>query len=109
MTPGVPCRKEGTVLVWVPSQEADAPLWETEAVAVPAVMAVLPWLRSDARCVMGATDAGETCCVCLQDLEDGDRIHELSCGHRFHRASRKCPGVKPWLRKRGTCPLCRQQ
>ena len=49
-----------------------------------------------------------TCCLCLQDLQLGQQVFVLSCGHVFHDATPEldCAGLKEWLRAHTTCPLC---
>jgi hypothetical protein len=48
-------------------------------------------------------DAEEhTCAVCLCDLEPGDLLRALACGHSYHTAC-----VDPWLLESQTCPLCK--
>jgi hypothetical protein len=42
------------------------------------------------------------CVVCLADLEAGDALRVLTCGHSFHA---DC--VDPWLVEQQTCPLCK--
>lgn len=43
------------------------------------------------------------CPVCQSDAEQGDRILEIhQCKHMFHE---EC--LEPWIRQKGTCPLCR--
>ncbi|KAJ1330151.1 hypothetical protein BSLG_009681 [Batrachochytrium salamandrivorans] len=45
-----------------------------------------------------------TCALCLADYEDGERLRELHCIHRFHA---NC--VDEWLLQgRRTCPVCNQ-
>jgi hypothetical protein len=53
----------------------------------------------------GASDSssvGPRCVVCLGDLEAGDELRALTCGHSFHAGC-----VDPWLLERQTCPLCK--
>ncbi|KDO71313.1 hypothetical protein CISIN_1g048466mg [Citrus sinensis] len=46
---------------------------------------------------------GESCCVCLSRLKQGDEMRVLPCLHRFHRAC-----VDRWFNEwTKTCPLCR--
>jgi hypothetical protein len=42
-----------------------------------------------------------SCSICLNIVEDGERIGALSCNHIFHS---DC--LKTWLRCRNVCPLC---
>lgn len=45
----------------------------------------------------------DNCCtICYGELEDGDRVGALPCGHVFHVD----PCLKHWLTRRNVCPLC---
>ena len=47
--------------------------------------------------------AGDTCCVCLLDIEPDETVTRLHpCGHNFHT---KC--VRVWLYTQSKCPTCR--
>ncbi|CAG8667872.1 14465_t:CDS:1 [Dentiscutata erythropus] len=46
----------------------------------------------------------ETCAICLEDFDDGDKIRELPCHHYYHV---EC--IDPWLTtKSSSCPLCKK-
>lgn len=51
-------------------------------------------------------EAGDTegvrCSVCLENFVEGELIRTVPCFHQFHAAC-----VDPWLRQRGTCPVCK--
>lgn len=43
------------------------------------------------------------CSICQENGEEGQRVLEITqCKHMFHE---EC--LEPWLRQKGTCPLCR--
>eukprot|EP01134_Creolimax_fragrantissima_P001467 CFRG1467T1 len=44
-----------------------------------------------------------SCCICLNEYEDGVRLSTLPCKHHFHK---KC--VEAWLRINQSCPLCKR-
>ena len=47
-------------------------------------------------------DQEECCSICLCDLQNGENVVLLACGHCFHPTC-----VKEWLVKgRDTCPVC---
>lgn len=43
-----------------------------------------------------------TCAICTEELCDGCRVTRTPCSHVFH-----VDCLRPWLKKRHTCPLCR--
>jgi len=46
---------------------------------------------------------GDTCAICIDNIEDDDDIRGLTCGHAFHAAC-----IDPWLTsRRACCPLCK--
>lgn len=46
--------------------------------------------------------AANDCSICLEDLQAGDRMVLLLCGHTMHM---NC--AKQWLKSHNTCPLCK--
>jgi len=42
------------------------------------------------------------CCICLSEIEKGEKTILLPCGHMFHY---EC--CMTWLKKNNTCPMCR--
>lgn len=46
---------------------------------------------------------GDTCAICIENLDDDDEVRGLSCGHAFHAGC-----LDPWLTcRRACCPLCK--
>jgi hypothetical protein len=43
-----------------------------------------------------------TCHICLTDLENGDKVVDLECGHIFHVDCATC-----WIKRAAICPACR--
>merc|ERR1719220_1183729 len=53
----------------------------------------------------GDEERYETCCICLDDYELGDKLRILPCDHAYHM---KC--IDPWLLKnKRVCPQCREK
>lgn len=50
-------------------------------------------------------DKYETCTICLDDFNEGDKVRILPCEHAFHL---KC--IDPWLKtRRRECPICKKR
>jgi hypothetical protein len=64
------------------------------------------------------------CCVCQEPIAENDLVVKLCCNHVFHRGAAyrlaledrvekskdsDCQGVEEWLKKSGTCPICRSE
>lgn len=46
---------------------------------------------------------GDSCAICIDNLEDDDEVRGLTCGHAFHAGC-----IDPWLTgRRACCPLCK--
>ena len=45
----------------------------------------------------------ETCCICIEPLEEQQITIQLKCNHIFHK---DC--ILQWLQKELTCPICRR-
>jgi len=52
-------------------------------------------------CSAEQVNAGLSCAVCLSDLQLGEMLRPLPCGHVFHQAC-----IDKWLQRNGVCPLC---
>lgn len=54
----------------------------------------------------------QTCSICLEDFELGEKCIQLPCKdhkHLFHSEKENCMGIKKWLEKSNTCPICRTE
>jgi len=59
--------------------------------------------EEDSACSDALDSSTETCAICIEEYEDGDRLRELPCGHRFHISC-----IDEWLTKvNSVCPLCK--
>lgn len=50
----------------------------------------------------GIIKASYECCICLEKFENGEKLLNLPCFHKFHP---RC--LEPWLQSCGDCPYCR--
>jgi len=48
-------------------------------------------------------DGAVSCSVCISEVETGEIIRKLNCGHKFHR---DC--IDTWLNQNITCPVCKK-
>lgn len=63
-----------------------------------------PFLIETARDERMAGEDGQTeCCICRGEVELGDVVTELACGHWFDT---EC--ILTWLKECRNCPMCRQ-
>ena len=52
--------------------------------------------------ILKKIDAEPECAVCMDELEKGDAMGQLECGHTFHK---DC--IVEWLGNEASCPMCR--
>jgi Ring finger domain len=50
----------------------------------------------------GSSNEEYQCTICMDTLQDGDRVGSMHCHHVFHA---DC--LKAWLQRRNLCPLCK--
>ncbi|KAK6541203.1 hypothetical protein TWF694_008570 [Orbilia ellipsospora] len=92
--PTVPALRSSTEIARVePTDHADHDHDSTHDEEEP-----MPSLPADV-----ANSCGDTCAICIDNLEDSDDVRGLTCGHAFHTAC-----IDPWLTaRRASCPLCK--
>ena len=59
------------------------------------------------------------CSICLDEFKVGDKCIILPCSdndndennenHIFHSGCDTCSGIKEWLKRKNTCPMCRKE
>ena len=52
------------------------------------------------------------CSICLDNFKLNDECIILDCNedkHIFHKGNENCSGIKPWLERNNTCPMCRTE
>jgi len=54
--------------------------------------------------ILKKIDADCECAICYEDLNKGDEMGQLECGHAFHK---QC--IVDWLKDHTTCPMCTQE
>jgi len=62
--------------------------------------------------LMEIQEEGVTCSICLEEFELREKCLKLPCKghpHFFHDEKENCMGVKKWLEKSNTCPVCRTE
>jgi hypothetical protein len=47
------------------------------------------------------------CVLCLSEIKNNEEYIQLPCEHYFHNKNDNCCGIKEWLKKNNTCPICR--
>ena len=55
---------------------------------------------------------GLQCSICLDEFKQGDKYTVLPCNedsHYFHSGCETCSGIKEWLKRKNTCPMCRTE
>ena len=45
----------------------------------------------------------EKCPICMMEIEDGEEVKKLPCGHIFHAGC-----IDPWLVRNSKCPICKR-
>ena len=52
------------------------------------------------------------CSICLDNFKLNDECIILDCNedkHIFHKGNENCSGIKTWLERNNTCPMCRTE
>jgi hypothetical protein len=53
--------------------------------------------------------ASDPCAICQEEINVGDEVITLSCKHTFHSESETCSGIREWVRRVNSCPLCKKE
>jgi len=49
-----------------------------------------------------------SCCICQEEIKEGESVINLPCKHTFHSQNDNCSGIETWIQKAGNCPLCKK-
>ena len=57
---------------------------------------------------------GLECAICMETFKENEKCVKLPCTdhpHYFHlgQEGSECSGIKPWLQRNNTCPVCRTE
>ncbi|KAJ1698997.1 hypothetical protein LUZ63_007509 [Rhynchospora breviuscula] len=47
---------------------------------------------------------GDSCVICMEEYEKGDKVGTLNCAHNFHTTC-----IKKWLERKNICPVCKSE
>jgi Ring finger domain len=85
----------------VPENDSGIPGAAAESAETTLPSTVIPVKSADSPEPTYLADGEDTCVVCLDDLDVGNRVRRLPCNHVFHA---EC--IRTWLRRKNACPCC---